>query len=306
MLDIGAQITGISSDWKEHNLSKLELQPTERLLGISDLEQQVVNRTTVPYTGWDETSFAFGEELSVKKLSVSVLVVNQELERPVIGYNVIEQLIQNNDDESCFPDTNLIDTLKYSFQDLGIKQVTALINFAGKKLNTPDDFGTVKLSKQNVVIPQGKTINVSCRVRGGPVPERIPVVFEPTIDTNVPDDPVVSESFTYLQKGSPCSITVLVQNAMNHDIVIKGQTALESLKAISTMVPILCNWSTSKNSVNSEETSSDSDASECKVDMSQPVTQENHEKDESKQWDPDIDLSHLTKDQQEAVRNSRF
>ena len=36
--------------------------------------------------------------------------------------------------------------------------------------------------------------------------------------------------------------------------------------------------------------------------MSQPVTQENHEKDESKQWNPDIDLSHLTKDQQEAVR----
>ena len=38
------------------------------------------------------------------------------------------------------------------------------------------------------------------------------------------------------------------------------------------------------------------------VDMSQPVTQENHERDESKQWDPDIDLSHLTKDQQKAVR----
>ena len=36
--------------------------------------------------------------------------------------------------------------------------------------------------------------------------------------------------------------------------------------------------------------------------MNQPVPQENHEKDESKQWDPDIDLSHLTKDQQEAVR----
>ena len=36
--------------------------------------------------------------------------------------------------------------------------------------------------------------------------------------------------------------------------------------------------------------------------MSQLVTQENHERDESKQWDPDIDLSHLTKDQQEVVR----
>ena len=58
------------------------------------------------------------------------------------------------------------------------------------------------------------------------------------------------------------------------------------------MVPIPCNWSTSENS----------DASKCKVDMSQPVAQEHHERDESEQWDPDIDLSHLTKDQQEAVR----
>ena len=69
----------------------------------------------MPYVGWVETSFAFGEESSVKKLSVPVPVVNQELERPVIGYNVIKQLIQKNDDENCFPDTNLIDTLKYPF-----------------------------------------------------------------------------------------------------------------------------------------------------------------------------------------------
>ena len=83
-----------------------------------------------------------GEESSVKKLFVPVLVVNHELERPVIGYNVREQLIQKNNDGNCFPDTNLIDTLKYSFQHLGIKQVTALINYMGKKLNTPDDFGS--------------------------------------------------------------------------------------------------------------------------------------------------------------------
>ena len=221
LLDTGAQITCISSDWKEQSLPKLKLHPVERLLGISDLELQAVNGTTVPYVGWVETLFAFGEESSVRKLSVPVVVVNQELERPVIGYNVIEQLIQKNDDENCFLDTNLIDTLKYSFQDLGIKQVTALINFVGKKLNTPDDFGTVKLSKQNVVIPQGKTIPVTCRVRAGPVPERIQVVFEPTIGTDVPDDLVVSESLTYLQKGSSCSITILVQNPTNHDIVIK-------------------------------------------------------------------------------------
>ena len=140
MLDTGAQITCISNDWEEQNLPKLKLQPTERLLGISDLERQAVNGTKMPYVGWVETSFAFGEESSVKKLSVPVLVVNQELERPVVGYNVKEQLIQKNGDENCLPDTNFIDTLKYSFQDLGIKQVTALINFVGKKLNTPDDF----------------------------------------------------------------------------------------------------------------------------------------------------------------------
>ena len=217
----------------------------------------------MPYVEWVETSFAFGEESSVKELSVLVLVVNQELERPVIGYNVIEQLIQKNDEKICFPDTDLIDILKYSFQDLGIKQVTALINFVGKKLNTPDDFGTVKLSKQNVVIPQGKTIPITCRVSAGPVPERIPVVLEPSIDTDVPDDLVVSESLTYLQKGSSCSITVLVQNPTNHDIVIKGRTVLGSLKTISTMVPIPFNWSTSEKSDNSEEIGSNSDASEC-------------------------------------------
>ena len=65
LLDTGAQITCISSDWKEQNLPKLKLQPIERLLGISDLELQAVNGTTVPCVGWVETSFAFGEESSV-------------------------------------------------------------------------------------------------------------------------------------------------------------------------------------------------------------------------------------------------
>ena len=105
-------------------------------------------------------------------------------------------------------------------------------------------------------------------------------MFEPTIGTDVPHDLVVSESLTYLQKGSSCSITGLVQNPTNDDIVIKGRTILESLKAISTMVPIPCNWSTSENCDNSEEIDSNSDVPECKVDMSQPVMQENHEKDE--------------------------
>ena len=75
MLDTGAQITCIGSDWKEQNLPKLKLQPTERLLGISDLELQAVNGTAVPYVhvGWVETSFAFGEESSVRKLSVPIL-----------------------------------------------------------------------------------------------------------------------------------------------------------------------------------------------------------------------------------------
>ena len=167
----------------------------------------------------------------------------------------------------------------------------------GKKLNTLHDFETVKLSKQNVVIPHSKTIPVTCRVRvrSGPVPGRIPVVFQPTIEIDVPDYLIVSESLTYLQKGSSCSINVLVQNPTNHDIVIKGRKVLGSVKAISTMVPIPYNWSTSENSDNS-------DASECKVDINQPVTQEKHENDESIQWDPDIDLSHLTRDQQAAVR----
>ena len=127
-------------------------------------------------------------------------------------------------------------------------------------------------------------------------------MFEPTIDTYVTEDLVVSESLTYLQKDSSCSITVLVQNPTNHDNVIKGWTVLGSLKAISTMVPIPCKRSTSEYFDNSEEIGSNSDVPECKVDMSQPVTQKNHEKDESKQWDPDNDLSHLTEDQQEAVR----
>lgn len=95
----GAQVSiMISNNWQDTYL------PWERVKGIEELlrvEQYLrfgeLNGTVVPYLGWVQAQFklsGLGEQ--GEHLEVPLLVGENDQELPVIGFNVIEELIHKN------------------------------------------------------------------------------------------------------------------------------------------------------------------------------------------------------------------
>ena len=57
-----------------------------------ELNLTTANGTTIPYKGWVDLTFRLSSPES--ELSVPFLVTEEILETPLVGYNVIEEILQ--------------------------------------------------------------------------------------------------------------------------------------------------------------------------------------------------------------------
>ena len=77
-------------------------------------------------------------------------------------------------------------------------------------------------------------------------------------------------------------ITVDVSNPTKHDIILPGRTLIGSIQTIMTVLPVQILKDATPATVNHTSTQSPCDA--------------------SKQWDPQVDLSHLPEEQRQVVK----
>ena len=141
------------------------------------------NGTPIPFKGWAELKFCLtGETALSQGMTVPVLVSTNEIERPIIGYNVIEMLVKTED---FYPSINS------AFPGLQPAQVAALVGFINT--NDPDNFCEVKLGKEDVVIPAGENRVVTGRAHPGPVTEDMTVLFEPDVQRCWPEGLQIDE-----------------------------------------------------------------------------------------------------------------
>ena len=69
-----------------------------KLLGAGEeLNLEAMNGTDIPFAGWIEVRFKLaGDDTTVDELTVPVLVGQKEQEYPIIGYNVIEEVLSQH------------------------------------------------------------------------------------------------------------------------------------------------------------------------------------------------------------------
>ena len=61
-----------------------------------ELDLRAANGGIIPFVGWVEVEFKLTSDTqSSGPLTVPILVARDELEYPIIGYNVIEEVIRN-------------------------------------------------------------------------------------------------------------------------------------------------------------------------------------------------------------------
>lgn len=102
--DMGSQICLINEEWRASHLPPTTVRSMEEILGCGTLVGKAVNQTSIPFIGWVEIKFQLGEEEAQQpELLVPMLVSHDSgvAGVPIVGYNVIEQLLKISNCQSA-------------------------------------------------------------------------------------------------------------------------------------------------------------------------------------------------------------
>ena len=193
----------------------------DELLNDKGLDLKAANGTEIPYEGWIEVSFKHG-------MSVPFLVSKDTVDHPIVGYNVIEEIVKNpiSDSPNNHEET-LVNALSTSLPNAKQENVKALIGLI--KTNISSELCRVKVTKKDVVVPKNETMALSCSVSTGPTESRLPVLFEPDVESPWPSGLEVIETLVTLRGGTSSRIRIQVKNTTDQDITLKKRTILASL-----------------------------------------------------------------------------
>ena len=153
--DTGAQVSIVSKCWLSKNVSSSKLRNIEDLLGEeAELNLRAANGGMIPFIGWVEVQFQLASDThSSVPLTVPILVARDELEHPVIGYNVIDETIKDRTQVQGESDGAVIDIMNAAVRELTVKSVNALVDFV--RGPAEDCLCVLRSSKINITVPQG-------------------------------------------------------------------------------------------------------------------------------------------------------
>ena len=105
------------------------------------------------------------------------LVTPEKLDCPILGYNVTEELVSQ--------DQNPTSRIYKSFLETDKTKLNALVNFI--QGSSSDAICKVRTGRKGVLIPKDSTLIVSCHANTGPVNKQTPVLFEPSELVQLPE-----------------------------------------------------------------------------------------------------------------------
>lgn len=222
--DTGAQVSIISTDFVSNNFPEVEVRNIAELLD-SELKLTAANGSAIPYRGWVELKFRLAP--SHRELSVPFLVTDEELDAPLIGYNVIEEIIKGGGND-------ITKDIESSF--IGLDNATAFVNFIQSTNQT--ELCSIKTKNQDLVVPKRQSATIKCRANTGPIEKRTPVLFEPDETCPWPSGLELSETLFSVKKGKSSHVDVGITNNTDHDIVIKSRTSLGRLSLVQSVTPV--------------------------------------------------------------------
>ena len=167
-------------------------------------------------------------------MSVPFLVSKDALDYPIVGYNVIEEIVKTpvSDSPNNHEET-LVNALSTSLPNAMQENVKSLIGLI--RTNISSELCRVKATKKDVVIPKNETMVVSCSVSTGPTEPRLPVLFEPDVESPWPSRLEVPETLVTLRGGTSLHIRTQVKNTTDHDITLKKRTMLGKLELVKSV-----------------------------------------------------------------------
>ena len=127
--DTGSQVSLISSELINNCFSDRAVRDISEFLGDGEsLNLVTASGDILPYKGWIELSFhLINNKNNNETIKVPFLVTAETIDKPIIGYNVIEEIISGSSNDSDGKKT-VLSSIQKSFINMPEHKASALIH----------------------------------------------------------------------------------------------------------------------------------------------------------------------------------
>ncbi len=152
-------------------------------------------------------------------------------EEPIIGYNIIEYLLNNGVEQP----TSVTTTAMSTALSCDCKKTEVLLNI----VRSQDDgcSGVAKVGRSVTKIPAKQATAVKCCIRTGPLLADQDALFVPDECARRPDGLRVEENIVHLQRETCSRICIPVINDTVHDIDLPPCAVLGRIQRVKTVLP---------------------------------------------------------------------
>lgn len=222
------------NNWKS-GLPDLKVHPISDLLSTDELlDLRAVNGSEIPFQGWVEVSLSLcdpkGNAAAENVVLVPFLVRRDIMQKPIIGFNAIEELIKQDSTESSGRVALLRSSLK-----VGAGKAEALLNLIHTGTSETVTY-PVRTGRTTVIVPSGQIHCISCLIKTA-LRLKTEMLFEP--DENLSLNEGLKFNCQLLSvAGTSRKAKIYVTNTTQRYIVLPAKTFLGSIERVTHSYPV--------------------------------------------------------------------
>ena len=230
--DTGSMICLVDRKWVDKHFPGKAIDTVSEFLereGVKDLKLKAANTTEIKLDGVVVVQFSLKE--GEEGIAVPMLVASEEISQPILGYNVIEELILSGSLEHRVALQLALKT------ETGPVKIDALAAVIEERAQHPDWITDIKMAN-TVTVPAGRKMRVRCRVKAVGNDEEQTVYFQPKL-VDSDDEVTVTETVCTLRRGRTNYVHFDVLNETRKDRVLGRGTVMGSVHSVSAVIPMV-------------------------------------------------------------------
>ena len=225
--DTGSMVSLVDVRWVRENFLQKRLHSIKDFLKNDNLQVKTANSTEILLDGVILMDFLLISGLP--GFTVPFLVTSQEINELILGYNVIDQVILNEEQKA-----NLPLCLSTCYDNGKAEAVISLIQERSKR---PDLLETIKVP-MTIKIDGGNTSQIKCKVKISMDTQKKTIHFIPEVNENGGDELIFVEAIVTLKRGRSQYIFIEVQNRTNKQIVLPKGKKMGTVHSVVEVIPM--------------------------------------------------------------------
>ena len=230
LLDTGARVSIIDiEDLKNYHSNTVVRSLDEILDDCDSFRVQWGNTADIPSTGWVDMIVTIRKENNCGSEHVPFLVTTEKLQQPILGFNAIKVIMDAQKNTQA-----LVKMFSMLFKSSNTDKLKQFVHLIQEPFN--DKQALVKVRGKNVIIPAGRTVQVTCKEDVGFMKVKRAMLFQPG-EINVPGLQY-AETVVMLKSSTNNRFKIPVVNDYSKDVILHKNTQLGYLEPNKSIVPL--------------------------------------------------------------------